>query len=90
MELILPSSIPKEDVMRTRAVKAGAGPFEQAVGALMPIVQAEYAEMPGLCVTPAQAQRLWAVDRAVCDEVFRRLIARGVVRMTARGPLVRA
>ena len=35
---------------------------------LMAQVQAEYAEMPGLSVTLPQAQRLWAVDRAVCED----------------------
>ena len=53
-------------------------------------VQAEYAEMPGLSVTLPQAQRLWAVDQATCEEVFRRLIARGLLRLTARGRFVRA
>jgi hypothetical protein len=69
---------------------AAPGMPEQAVGTLIEIVTAEYAEMPGLCVTPAQAQRLWAMDRATCDEVFRRLIATGVVRKTKKGTLVRA
>jgi hypothetical protein len=52
-------------------------------------VQAEYAEMPGLCVTLPQAQRLWAVDRQTCESVFRTLIARGVLRMAAGGRFVR-
>jgi hypothetical protein len=59
-------------------------------GKLMEVVEAEYDEMPGLSVTPVQAQRLWGIDRATCDEVFRRLIATGVVRRTSRGTLVRA
>jgi hypothetical protein len=53
-------------------------------------VQAEYAEMPGLSVTLAQAQRLWAAERAACEEVFRRLTATGVLKETARGRFVRA
>jgi hypothetical protein len=72
-----------------KAIAAAPGVPEQAVRTLLQIVEAEYAEMPGLCVTPAQAQRLWAVDRATCDEVFGRLIAKGVVRRTGRGTLVR-
>lgn len=76
--------------MSTKAMAAAPGVPERAVGALIRIVEAEYAEMPGLCVTPAQAARLWAVDRATCDEAFSRLIARGVVRRTSRGTLVRA
>lgn len=53
-------------------------------------VQAEYLEMPGLRVTLAQAQRLWAVDQHMCEEVFGRLIRAGVLRRTTRGQFVRA
>jgi hypothetical protein len=52
-------------------------------------VQAEYAEMPGLSVTLSQAQRLWAVDRATCEEAFGRLVSAGVLRQTAKGRFVR-
>ena len=61
-----------------------------AIRTLMEQVQAEYAEMPGLSVTLPQAQRLWAVDQPTCEEVFSRLIARGVLRMTTKGRFVRA
>jgi hypothetical protein len=53
-------------------------------------VQAEYAEMPGLCVTLVQAQRLLAVDEPTCDEIFNALIKQGVLRRTAEGRYVRA
>ena len=53
-------------------------------------VEAEYAEMPGLSVTLSQAQRLWAVDRAACEEVFSRLISKGVLRRTTMGRFIRA
>jgi len=33
-------------------------------------VQGEFREMPGLRVTRAQAQRLWALDAAVCEAVL--------------------
>ena len=62
----------------------------QTIRTLMEQVQAEYAEMPGLCVTLSQAQRLWAVDQATCEEVFSRLISRGVLRRTIQGEFVRA
>lgn len=53
-------------------------------------VQAEYAEMPGLSVTLAQAQRLLAVDEPMCAAVFKGLINRGVLKRTAQGRYVRA
>jgi Fic family protein len=52
-------------------------------------VWAEYAEMPGLSVTLAQAQRLWGVDEQTCRDAFDALIARGVVRRTTKGRYVR-
>jgi hypothetical protein len=61
-----------------------------ATGTLLELVQAEYAEMPGLSVTLPQAQRLWAVDRAMCEEVFSRLVSGGVLRRTTKGRFVRA
>ena len=52
-------------------------------------VQAEYAEMPGLSLTLAQAQRLWAIDRQTCEKVFRVLTARGFLRVTRKGAFIR-
>lgn len=52
-------------------------------------VQAEYAEMPGLCVTLVQAQRLLAIDEPTCAAVFKALIKRGVLRRTAEGRYLR-
>jgi len=43
-------------------------------------IQAEYAEMPGLSVTLAQAQRLLASDQRTCAAAFTALISRGVLR----------
>jgi hypothetical protein len=85
-----PAAAPAADRHQPKARPTGSGAPDPVVRALIDIVRAEYAEMPGLSVTPVQAARLWAVDRATCDEVFRRLIAMGVVRRTRRGTLVRA
>ena len=53
-------------------------------------VQAEYAEMPGLSVTLAQAQRLLAIDEPTCALIFRSLIKRGLLRRTSQGRYIRA
>lgn len=37
-------------------------------------VQGEFLEMPGLRVTRAQAQRLWALDAAACEAVLSALV----------------
>jgi hypothetical protein len=35
----------------------------------------EFAEMPGLRLTVAQGQRLWAMDRATCAALLDRLVS---------------
>lgn len=37
---------------------------------LLDVVRREYREMPGLRLTRCQAQRLWALDTATCDEML--------------------
>jgi hypothetical protein len=67
------------------AVKAGANAEHDFARR----VRAEYAAMPGLCLTLPQAQRLWKVDRQTCEAVFSGLIADGFLRMTSEGQFVR-
>ena len=49
----------------------------------------EYREMPGLALTLDQARRLWGCDAATCRAVVDLLIARGVLRWSRDGRLVR-
>lgn len=37
-------------------------------------VQGEFSEMPGLCLTAAQAQRLWGLDQDLCDALLKALV----------------
>jgi hypothetical protein len=53
-------------------------------------VRAEYREMPGLCLSLAQAARLIGLDRPICSEVFRALVHEGFLRETSRGHYVLA
>ena len=52
-------------------------------------VKGEYNEMPGMCVTRMQAQRLWGLDSTTCELVLTTLIERGFVRRTSRGMYVK-
>jgi hypothetical protein len=52
-------------------------------------IEGEYREMPGLCVTAPQAERLWGLDTTTCDFVLMTLIARGVLKRTPGGTYVR-
>jgi hypothetical protein len=53
-------------------------------------VRAEYREMPGLCLSLAQAARLLGMDRPICSDVFHTLVCDGFLRETPRGDYVLA
>jgi hypothetical protein len=57
--------------------------------ALLRRIQGEYAEMPGLILTEAQARRLWALDDRTCRVVLAILVERRFLRRTAAGAYVR-
>jgi hypothetical protein len=53
-------------------------------------VRGEFMEMPGLRLTPAQASRLWAVDRLTSARILDGLAATGFLSRTREGAYVRA
>jgi hypothetical protein len=52
-------------------------------------IQGEYVEMPGLRLTPAQAQRLWGLERNVCDALLGALVDAKFLAQTRDGSFVR-
>jgi len=54
------------------------------------IVRAEYLEMPGLCLTAAEVQRLWGIDSTTCKGVLDALLRTGFLRRTRSAGYVRA
>ncbi len=52
-------------------------------------IQGEYLEMPGLRLTPAQAQRLWGLERDVCDALLGALVDANFLTQTRDGAYVR-
>jgi hypothetical protein len=52
---------------------------------LVGLIRAEYEEMPGLCLTRAQAQRLWLLEPDVCDTVLQAMVDVGFLRLTSGG-----
>jgi hypothetical protein len=79
-------------VERSPGKSAAGKPIESRSKALQELarrLQAEYAEMPGLNMTLAQAQRLLASDRQTCTAALKMLITRRVLRRTAQGRYVR-
>ena len=52
-------------------------------------IRAEYLEMPGLPLTLEQAQRLFGVGRAVCQQMLDTLAEMNFLRLTANGTYAR-
>jgi hypothetical protein len=40
----------------------------------LPVVREEYLEIPGLCLTKEQFQRLWSLDPSTCDALLDELV----------------
>ena len=53
-------------------------------------VREEFKEMPGLQLTPAQAMRLWGLERQTCRAVIDSLVASAFLRWTTGGAVTRA
>ena len=52
-------------------------------------IQGEFTEMPGLRLTPAQAQRLWGLDRNVCDQLLEALVKANFLSQTRDGSFMK-
>ena len=53
-------------------------------------VRSEFLEMPGLRLTPAQAARLWALDRSTSELILDGLTAAGFLLRNREGAYLRA
>lgn len=51
-------------------------------------IQGEYREMPGLRLTPAQAQRLWGLTRQECESLMHELLHSRFLTRTRDGSFV--
>jgi hypothetical protein len=52
-------------------------------------IRGEFLEMPGLRLTPQQAQRLWRLDQSACDAVLGALVDARFLARTRDGAFVR-
>ena len=52
-------------------------------------IQGEFVEMPGLRLTPAQAQRLWGLERDVCNTLLGALVDAKFLSQTRDGAFIR-
>ena len=54
------------------------------------LIRAEYEELPGMCLTKAQVQRLWGLDSTTCDTLLDQLVKSGFLKQTRGSEFVRA
>lgn len=57
--------------------------------ALASRIRAEFIEMPGLRLTPAQASRLWGPEPPACRDVIDFLVRSAFLRWSAAGTVAR-
>ena len=62
---------------------------ETELAQLVTRVRSEYSEMPGLSLVPAQAARMWALDRAMSQRVLDRLVDAGFLKRAVDGRYLR-
>jgi hypothetical protein len=55
------------------------------LGRVLELIHEEYEEMPGLCLTPPQAQRLWALDADTLRAALGRMVESGYLRESRFG-----
>jgi hypothetical protein len=53
-------------------------------------IHAEFIEMPGMQLTPAQVERLAGVDKTICKRVLDDLVRAGFLRMSTNGIYVKS
>ncbi len=65
-----------------------SAPREKPIDELLQRAQGEFLEMPGLRLTPRQAQRLWGLRSSTCDMVLTALLEKRFLRRTRDGAFV--
>jgi hypothetical protein len=76
--------------MNAHAEMSAYDPADETFTVAVRRVKAEFLEMPGLRLTLAQAQRLWALDRALCDAVLATLVEARFLAQSRNASFIRA
>ena len=75
--------------MPTAQISGSSSPSNESVMTLVNRIKAEYLELPGLQLTPWQAQRLWGLDDMQCEAILGALVDASFLRRTTNGSYVR-
>jgi hypothetical protein len=84
------SSLNVQRLMAAVEAPLGEGPHDEGITRLFHRVRSEFLEMPGLRLTPAQAARLWAVDRRTSQQILDGLTVAGFLFRNRKGAYLRA
>ena len=76
--------------MNAHSEASGYDPADETFTVALRRAKAEFLEMPGLRLTLAQAQRLWAFDRALCDAVLAALVEARFLVQSRNASFIRA
>ena len=63
---------------------------DEGITPLLHRIRSEFLEMPGLRLTPAQAARLWALDRRTSERLLDGLTVTGFLLKNREGAYLRA
>jgi hypothetical protein len=84
------SSLNVQRLMAAVEAPLDEGPRDEGLSRLLHRVRSEFLEMPGLRLTPAQAARLWAVDRQTSERILDTLTMAGFLFRNREGAYLRA
>ena len=71
--------------MRSRDPSPSAGTPPPLIAALVERVRGEFLNIPGLCLTEAQACRFWNMEPLVCAAILRAFVDTGFLVKTRAG-----
>jgi len=63
---------------------------ESVNSAWLRLIRAEYQELPGMCLTKAQVQKMWGLDGTTCQTVLDQLVQSGFLVQRRGSEYVRA
>jgi hypothetical protein len=75
--------------MATKSSSQTSSPPVHTIEGLVTRIKAEYIEVPGLQLTPWQAQRLWGLEPVQCDAILGALVDAAFLRRTKNGSYIR-
>ena len=76
--------------MRTVEAPIGAHHHDEGITSVLDRIRSEFTEMPGLRLTPAQAARLWGMERQMSERILDGLAIAGFLSKNRDGAYLRA